>query len=131
MKPTKLNRAERRRMGRTTGKEGEWVCHPSPKVLQRGDGWSREFDTVYSNGKYAVMTRPIQNQWGNMLHICMRNISSTDIPWKEKHRIKNELFGEERIAVEVFPKESELIDAAMMYHLWLLPEGMALPFGID
>ncbi|MGR9527665.1 DUF7694 domain-containing protein (plasmid) [Priestia megaterium] len=49
---------------------------------------------------------------------------------KEKQRIKNEIFGEEYTAIEVFPKESELVDEANMYHLWVLPKGMNLPFGI-
>lgn len=127
----KPNRAERRRMGREVGREGEWVEKPSPKLLGRGNGWFSEFDTVYSNGKYVVMTRPVETEWGRVLHICMRNAASTDIPWKKKQRIKNELFGSQRIAIEVFPKESDLVDAAMMYHIWLLPLEMTLPFGID
>lgn len=124
-----MNRAERRRQG--IGKETEWIQQPPPKLLKKGTGWFYEFDKAYSNGKYAVMTRNIQTEWGQVLHACIRNVASTDIPWREKQRIKNELFGKERIAVEVFPKESELVDAAMMYHLWILPQGMALPFGID
>lgn len=62
--------------------------------------------------------------------VNIRNAASTDIPWAEKQRIKNEIFGEERTAIEVFPAESELTDVAMMYHLWLLPKTMKIPFGI-
>ena len=36
-----------------------------------------------------------------------------------KQKIKNEIFGDEYIALEVFPRESELVDEANMYHLWV------------
>ncbi len=48
----------------------------------------------------------------------------------EKQKIKNELFGRESVAIEVFPAESHLIDQANSYHLWVLPEAFSLPFGI-
>ncbi|WP_444876696.1 DUF7694 domain-containing protein [Brevibacillus daliensis] len=66
-----------------------------------------------------------------MTHACIRNVENTDIPWAEKQRIKNELFGTERVAVEVFPAQSELVDEANMYHIWLLPADMKLPFSLQ
>lgn len=125
-----MNRAERRRLSRDVGKEGEWKFHSSPKEQNVGAGWFGEMDRVYSNNKYSVLIRTVVTDWGPVEHAAIRNVSGTDIPWKEKQRIKNELFGEEYAAVEVFPKESELVDEAPMYHLWVLPKGMNLPFGI-
>lgn len=49
--------------------------------------------------------------------------------WRELQRIKNELCGREREAVELFPADSRLMDSANQYHLWVLPEGQAFPFG--
>ncbi|MBU5670269.1 DUF7694 domain-containing protein [Paenibacillus brevis] len=108
----------------------KWIGMPSPKSRHIGTGWVAELDRAYVDGEYAVMTRKIETEWGQVIHACIRNTDSTDIPWAEKQRIKNELLGKERIAIEVFPKESELVDAANMYHLWVLPAGMKLPFGI-
>jgi hypothetical protein len=34
-----------------------------------------------------------------------------------------------REAIEIYPKESNLIDAANQYHLWVFPEGMNVPYG--
>lgn len=85
---------------------------------------------AYTDGKYAVMVRTIDTPFGKVEHACIRNTGSTDIPWKEKQKIKNELFGKERVAVEVFPRESELVDEANMYHLWVFQEGFSLPFGL-
>lgn len=130
-----MNRAERRRQERESGNSRVigWVQHPSPKQLKYGTGWVNEFDRMFrdESSQYVVMVRSVETEWGIVEHACMKNVADTDIPWSEKQRIKNELFGKERIAVEVFPKESELVDAANMYHLWVLPVEMTLPFGID
>lgn len=125
-----MNRAERRRSSREIGKEGLWKRELSPKQLGQGTGWFGEMDKVFSNGKYVVMSRNVNTLWGVVEHVCMRNATSTDIPWREKQRIKNELFGKEKVAVEVFPKESELVDEANMYHIWILPDKTILPFGL-
>lgn len=130
-----MNRAERKRNQKGHEIVG-WREHAAPKNLGIGDGWFNEFDKVYSNGLYAVLVRTVETEWGPVIHAAMRNAlgpggTGTDIPWAEMQKIKNELFGRERVGVEVFPKESELIDAANMYHIWILPENMNLPFGID
>ncbi|WP_059048705.1 DUF7694 domain-containing protein [Paenibacillus senegalimassiliensis] len=108
----------------------KWIGKPSPKSMHTGAGWFAELDRAYTDGEYAVMSRVVETEWGQVVHACIRNAENTDIPWAEKQRIKNELLGEERIALEVFPKNSELVDQANMYHLWVLPAGMKLPFGI-
>lgn len=108
----------------------KWIGKPAPKSKRAGSGWFGELNRAWSDGEYAVMSRRIQTEWGEVEHVCIRNIGETDIPWSEKQRIKNEIFGPERIAIEVFPKTSELVDEAFMYHLWILPKGMSLPFNL-
>lgn len=111
---------------------GKWIGRPSPKSKRIGNGWFAELDRVYSSedGQYAVMTRPVETEWGRLIHACIRNVEGTDIPWAEKQRIKDELLGTDRTAIEVFPASSDLVDEANMYHLWVLPAGMRLPFTI-
>jgi hypothetical protein len=112
-------------------KIGKWKRRVSPKESgAAGQGWFSELSKAWSDGKYAVMIRDVETEWGRVQHACIRNVSSTGIPWAEKQRIKNELFGENAVAIEVFPKVSELVDEANMYHLWILPEGFELPFGL-
>ena len=55
---------------------------------------------------------------------------SGDIPWAVKMEIKNDLFGEKRVAVEVFPTQDRLVDVCDCYHLWVFEKGFQLPFGI-
>jgi len=76
------------------------------------------------------MTRPVPTEWGIVTHACICNTGNTDIPWAEKQKIKDELFGPDRIALEVFPAADELVDGANMYHIWVLPAGMELPFSL-
>lgn len=108
-----------------------WKRELSPKDRGYGDGWCRELDRCWRQGsKYVVMTRKILTAWGVVEHACIRNRDSTDISWAEKQRIKNDLFGRNAVAIEVFPAADRLVDAANMYHLWILPEGFQLPFGL-
>lgn len=43
--------------------------------------------------------------------------------WKELQKVKNEIFGEETIAVEYYPAQSDLIDDFNIYWLWIYPAG--------
>jgi|TARA_R110000744_G_C19010710_1_gene522974 hypothetical protein len=49
--------------------------------------------------------------------------------WRHFQIIKNELCGDEREAVEIYPGESRLMDTANQYHLWVLPLGESMCFG--
>lgn len=49
--------------------------------------------------------------------------------WRHMQQIKNEVMGPDRWALEVYPPEEFLVDAANEYHLWVLPEGHDLPFA--
>lgn len=49
--------------------------------------------------------------------------------WRHFQQIKNELVGEHREAIEIFPSENRLVDTANQYHLWVLPEGFIPAFG--
>lgn len=108
-----------------------WIGKPSPKSKRQGSGWFAELDKVFTDEglNYAVMMRTVNTTWGQVEHMCIRNAENTDIPWAEKQRIK-EAFYPDRAAIEVFPTADKLVDEANMYHLWVLPRGMNLPFGL-
>lgn len=109
-----------------------WIGKPSPKSKRVGNGWFGEMDRCFVDleNEYCVMVRTIATEWGLVEHACIRNTPNTDIPWIEKQRIKNEIFGIDRTAIEVFPAESQLVDDANMYHFWVLPETLTLPFTL-
>lgn len=101
----------------------------TPAALGFGTGWVRELDRAWENGHYAVMARDLQTEWGRITHYFIRNVGNTDIPWADKQIIKNKLAGYEKVAVEVFPPQAELVDEAGAYHLWVLHD-MKLPFTL-
>ena len=104
---------------------------PSPKALKQGSGWFAQMNKCYTyNGKYAAMTREIKTEWGKVIHCCFRNLDGTDMKWAEKQWLKDSLFGEDRLAIEVYPQKDRLVDAANMYHLWIFEKDFELPFGI-
>lgn len=102
-------------------------------------GWMREMDRAWisEDQKYSVMSRLLRTEWGKVEHVTItaaegvgRSDGSGDIPWAVKMEIKNDLFGEKRVAIEVFPTQDRLVDVCDCYHLWVFEKGFQLPFGI-
>lgn len=87
---------------------------------------------AYCNNIYSVQVCEVQTEWGLVLQVGIkRHDEKKSFPWQHLQRIKDELIGEERLAIEVFPPRSLLCDVANMRWLWVLPETMGLPFGLD
>lgn len=49
-----------------------------------------------------------------------RSDSEPIYSWSDLQRIKNEIFGEEAVGIQLFPKQSELVDDANLYWMWVL-----------
>lgn len=80
---------------------------------------------------YSVQFFERESEWGCIDHLLLRRHDQGLIfPWADLQRIKDELLGPERVAVEVFPPQSQLVDDANCRHLWVLPPAFALPFGL-
>lgn len=83
------------------------------------------------NNKYSVQFFDQQTGWGLIEHLMVRRHDSKPVrSWADLQRIKNELVGANRTAIEVFPAENNLVDQANIYHLWILPADVELPFGL-
>ena len=124
-----------------------WRDVISPKALNdtmhvyHGD-WMPKMDRCWhSNDGFQVCSRLIGTEIGKVEHVTIIRINRDlaksldnsgvgDIPWRIKQEIKNELFGEDGVAIEVFPAENRLVDMTDTYHLWVLPKKFKMPFGI-
>lgn len=93
---------------------------------------------IWGNGKYTVTKHELRQDWETdddaptmmVLGIHTRTRSTVGAhDWRHFQRIKNEMAGPEREAVEIYPPESQLVDSANEYWLWVLPEGESLNFG--
>ena len=101
-------------------------------------GWLAEMDRCWidNDANICVCSRLIRTRFGTVEHVTisrglMTNDGSGDIPWAQKMAIKNELFGENRFAIEVYPKQKNLVDDSDVYHLWVFDKKMEMPFGIS
>lgn len=86
---------------------------------------------VFFNNLYQVSWREIGEEH-KVDWLCIRRRDSEAIhDWRDLQRIKNELCGTDREAVEIYPAEDRLVDTSNNYHLWVLPRGFRVPFGYD
>jgi hypothetical protein len=65
----------------------------------------------------------------NRVEVNERGSWLSGISWDDLYRIKNECGYGDYDAVEVFPKEANLINVANMRHLWVMAH--PLPFGLQ
>jgi hypothetical protein len=102
------------------------------------DKMTQEFEDgvciLYANSKYHVHLRFLEGA-GNLdgwIHLSIRHNDRRAVrDWRQFQRIKNELVGEEREAMEIYPAESRLVDEANSYHLWVMPAGQQVPVGFN
>lgn len=83
-------------------------------------------DETWLNNLYDCF---VKHSPDGFTHLSIKRLDRAPIRnWRHFQQIKNEVVGEEREAVEIYPAESRLADNANQYHLWVLPEG--LPVGV-
>ena len=77
---------------------------------------------LFHNNHYHVILRKYRNpQDGgpDVIHLSIRNNERTaKHDWRDFQRIKNEIAGPEVELVEVYPRESQLVDYSNQFHLW-------------
>lgn len=121
----------------------KWIKAIPPKMLHEKLGvyvgqWTPEMDRCWIRKEdgVCVSSRLIRTDFGLIEHVTLtRSVSEAvkgnyGFSWAEKQEIKNELFGEDRFAIEVYPKERKLVDSADVYHLWVFDKKKEMPFGI-
>lgn len=126
-----MNRAERRTRLKQAKKRKSWDWER--RILSKEDlakyPAMAGIRAAFVNDLYSVQVYDVATDWGQVVHMAIRNHDGQGEPsWAEMQRIKNELIGPERTAIQVYPANSELIDQANLYHLWVLP--ITLPFGL-
>ena len=125
-----------------------WIKGVAPKQLHDQFGiyqgqWMPEMDRCWIRKEdgCCVCSRLIRTLWGKIEHVTITrrdpmredivtSDGSGELTWAEKQQIKDELFGKNRVAIEVFPPEDRLIDVADVYHLWVFEKNFRMPFGI-
>ncbi len=79
-------------------------------------GVTRYFEV---DGKYQVLYDEI----GGFKHLRVRRLDDKPIcNFMDLQEIKDNLFGEDIIAIQVFPKKEDFLDGSNTYHLWTLKD---------
>ena len=134
-KPQKAPRREWTPFERALPMHKEEARAVDPKAY---DAMLAEFDSgecvLFHNSMFHVHLRYLHGA-GNKdgwLHLSIRHNDRRPVrDWRQFQRIKNELAGDEREALEIYPAETRLIDEANSYHLWVMPKGEKVPVGWD
>jgi hypothetical protein len=79
-------------------------------------------ELLYHNNRYHVFVAQYRNpdpEGPSIIHLSIRNNDRSPIrDWRDLQRIKNEIVGREAEMVEMFPRESQLVDTSNQFHLW-------------
>ena len=119
------------RRGVARGLRGQWDAFEELPILAGMQAAQPELRRVWRNNLYCVQVYEMNSVWGQIVHLGIKRCDGEPVhSWPHFQRIKDELVGVERVAVEVYPARSQLVDDAHMYWLWVLPEGMELPFSL-
>lgn len=132
-----LSRSERRAMERAKEKHirnlvaggyGQWKeITNDPHTIETMAKVSVKPSRVWVNGLFIVQEYLTPNAWGAVRVMIRFADARPDHDWGLFQRIKNDLYGPERVALEVYPSEYNKQDVANMYWLWVLPEGFDCP----
>lgn len=82
---------------------------------------------AYRNSRYTVMVYDNDiTTAGPATRVMIQKYDDTPFlgHWMEMQKIKNEIFGREVMAIEYYPKESQLINDHNIYWMWIFPEGV-------
>lgn len=131
-----MNRADRRLARiyhRELAKQPWTPLEPKPLTLAERE-WPESFGNfvdAFLNNVVSVQRYERATAWGTVQHLAVRRHDETEIQgWDLLQRVKNEIAGELAVALEVYPREEDVVDQAPMRHLFVLPEGFDLPLTI-
>lgn len=85
---------------------------------------------LWKNLHVTVTVERYEDGAPRVIHV-RRNDRKPIRDWRVLQRVKNEIAGPEAEAVELYPRESRLVDTANSYWLWVAPKGQEFAFGFE
>jgi hypothetical protein len=94
-------------------------------------------DELWKNETHTVLVTPCNDRElsedrymdGWLVLSIRRNDRAAECDWRIFQRIKNEIAGPEREAVQLFPAMSRCVDSANQYFLFVAPKGFTIGLG--
>ncbi|MDR4306974.1 hypothetical protein IHQ68_10125 [Chelatococcus sambhunathii] len=88
-------------------------------------------DLAFENDRFSIICMEEKTSSGVFLQVVIYpkhiDLREGEPRWRDKQRIKNELFGEDTVAIEVMPRHSDVVAVGNAYHLWIVPPQFKLP----
>ena len=97
-----------------------------PDFLTIGRQKDSTIEKVYidSNSEYIVEQHTVLENSDFAFRLTIKRLDKVTIrSWRIIQDIKNAIAGEESVAIEIYPKESEVTDTGNLYHLWVFKPG--------
>jgi hypothetical protein len=125
----KICRQQRRKLHRENANNGWYVKDWQAMKFIRTENEETGIGTVdiYANNLYKCLLR--NNQPSITWLSVKRNDSAAIHNWQDLQQIKNDICGEEREALELYPAMSRIVDCENQYHLWVFPVGHIIDMG--
>jgi hypothetical protein len=104
---------------------------------QEGISKLKEQNEIWRNDLYQVVVRKNKTIYDSkeigMTHLSIKRIDNASIHnWRDLQQIKNMIMNENCIGLEIYPSETNLVDTANQYHLWVFDDPtFRLPFGFN
>lgn len=86
----------------------------------------------FRNSRYQVDARIMNHPvFGRICELSIKTLDKlAHHDWRDFQRIKNEICGDECDAIEIYPKESRLVDTANQYYLYVFRD-WNIPLGFE
>mgnify|MGYP001170290432 CR=1 FL=1 len=121
-----LNTAKTMKVKMTRETAKEMVNHERERIIWRND----IYEVFQYHGKLCDNMVQVPEYKGKCDWLSIKRIDKQPCnDWADFQKIKDDICGELREAIQIYPSSERLVDTANQYHLWVLPEGMAIPFG--
>jgi hypothetical protein len=89
------------------------------------------FVEAWVNNVVSVQVYLRDTPWGFVRHLGVRRHDGAELAgWDLLERVKNEVVGQDSIALEVYPPARDVVDLAPMRHLFVVPESFPVPLTI-
>lgn len=87
---------------------------------------------IWINSRYIVQEYDVSEEYNMPItHLSIKNNHNNHLAhdWRDLQRIKNEICGEEKEAVEVYPAMSRMVDTSNQFHLWVFMDKAPITLG--
>jgi hypothetical protein len=101
------------------------------KLAGRPEAPEMWVNSIYTVTVERYVPEPGEHEGAVRVLSIRRNDRGHAHDWRHFQRIKNEIAGPEVEAVELYPRESRLMDTANQFWLWCLPPGAEVQLGYN